>query len=88
VYERDVRADRVRWLNRCCECYDIDPCEGERHGERWRSLVHPEDRVVARREFDEHVAGRRERYEAEYRIQTLSGGWRWIRNRAYVIRSP
>jgi PAS domain S-box-containing protein len=88
VYEWDVRADRVRWLNRWCECYDIDPCEGERHGERWRALVHPEDRVAARREFDEHVAGRRERYEAEYRIQTLSGGWRWIRNRAYVIRSP
>jgi signal transduction histidine kinase len=88
VYEWDVRTDRVRWLNRWCECYNIDPCEGERHGERWRSMVHPEDRVSARREFDEHVAGRRERYEAEYRIQTLSGGWRWIRNRAYVIRSP
>jgi two-component system, NarL family, sensor histidine kinase UhpB len=48
----------------------------------------PEDRVSARREYDEHVAGRRERYEAQYRIQTLNGGWRWIRNRAYVIRSP
>jgi signal transduction histidine kinase len=87
AYEWDVLNDRVRWLNRWCEYNDIDPCDGERHGERWRALVHPEDRPLARREFDEHVAGRRERYEAEYRIRTLSGKWRWIRNRAYVVRS-
>ena len=87
AYEWDVTSDRVRWLNRWCEYYDIDPCVGERHGERWRALVHPEDRVQARREFDEHMAGRRERYETEYRIHTLSGGWRWIRNRAYVIHA-
>ena len=74
AYEWDVKTDRVRWLNRWCEHYDIDPCEGERHGERWRTLVHPEDRAQARREFDEHGAGRRERYEAEYRIGTRSGG--------------
>jgi len=87
AYEWDVQADRVRWLNGWCAHYDIDPCEGERHGERWRALVHPDDRVQARREFEEHLAGRRERYESEYRMLTRSGAWRWIRNRAYVIRS-
>jgi len=87
AYEWDVRADRVRWLNGWCAHYDIDACEGERHGERWRALVHPDDRVQARREFEEHLAGRRERYETEYRMQTRGGAWRWIRNRAYVIRS-
>lgn len=87
AYEWDFRTDRVRWLNHWCEFYDIDPCDGEQHGERWRALVHPEDRVQARREFDEHLAGRRERYEAEYRVLTRSGTWRWIRNRAHVVRS-
>ncbi len=88
AYEWDVQADRVRWLNGWCAHYDIDPCEGEHHGERWRALVHPDDRAQARRAFDEHLAGRSERYETEYRMQTRSGAWRWIRNRAYVIRSP
>jgi signal transduction histidine kinase len=87
AYEWDIQADRVRWLNDWCAYYDIDACEGERHGERWRALVHPDDRVQARREFEEHLAGRRERYETEYRIRTRGGAWRWIRNRAYVIRS-
>ncbi|HEY2678312.1 MAG TPA: PAS domain-containing protein [Steroidobacteraceae bacterium] len=87
AYEWDITNDRVRWLNRWCESHGIDPCDGERHGERWRALVHPEDRTWARREFDEHMAGRRERYEAEYRVRTATGDWLWIRNRAYIIRS-
>jgi PAS domain S-box-containing protein len=85
AYEWDITADRVRWLNDWCRQYDIDPCEGERHGVRWRERVHPDDRERARREYDEHVAGRRDRYETEYRILTLGGRWRWIRNRGYVV---
>jgi PAS domain S-box-containing protein len=87
AYEWDITNDRIRWMNHWCEYHGIDPCEGERHGRRWRELVHPEDRTWARREFDEHLAGRRERYEAEYRVRTSKGEWRWIRNRAYIIRS-
>ena len=87
LYEWNVTTDTVRWLNDWCRQYDIDPCEGERHGVRWRQRVHPGDRGRARREYDEHIAGRRDRYEAEYRICTLGGTWRWIRNRGYVVRS-
>jgi PAS domain S-box-containing protein len=86
LYEWDVSSDTVRWLNDWCSQYDIDPCEGVQHGVRWRERVHPDDRSRARVEYDEHVAGRRDRYEAEYRIRTLSGTWRWIRNRGYIVR--
>ena len=86
LYEWDVSSDTVRWLNDWCGQYDIDPCEGEQHGVRWRERVHPDDRARARVEYDEHVAGRRDRYEAEYRIRTRSGAWRWIRNRGYIVR--
>ncbi len=86
LYVWDVSSDTVRWLNDWCGRYDIDPCEGARHGVRWRERVHPDDRVRARHEYDEHIAGRRDRYETEYRIRTLSGAWRWIRNRGYVVR--
>jgi len=86
LYEWDLDRDSVRWLNDWCGHYDIDPCEGEQHGVRWRERVHPDDRARARHEYDEHIAGRRDRYESEYRIRTRSGAWRWIRNRGYVIR--
>jgi signal transduction histidine kinase len=87
AYEWDITKDRVRWLTRWCQHHGIDPCDGEHHGVRWRALVHPDDRTWARSEFDEHMAGRRQRYEAEYRVRTANGDWLWIRNRAYIIRS-
>jgi len=88
AYEWDVATDRVHWLNDWCKHYDVDPCEGADHGKRWRARVHPDDRARALKAFDAHIARRRDRYEAEYRIQTLAGTWRWIRNRAYSIRGP
>lgn len=86
AYEWDIARDRVRWLNDWCRRYGLDPCEGAHHGRRWRARVHPDDRAAARLEYAEHLAGNRDRYEAEYRIRTLAGSWRWIRNRGYVVR--
>ncbi|MBS0372977.1 MAG: PAS domain-containing protein [Proteobacteria bacterium] len=86
AYEWDLRRDRVRWLNDWCRRYGLDPCEGAHHGRRWRARVHPDDRIASRHEYAEHLAGNRDRYESEYRIRTLDGSWRWIRNRGYVVR--
>lgn len=88
AYEWDMSADRNRWLNNWCQHHDIDPCEGEQHGVRWRANVHPDDRAAARVEWDAHLAGERDRYESEYRMRTLGGVWRWVRNRAVVVRGP
>lgn len=87
LYEWELATDTVRWLSDWCRRYDIDPCEGAEHGKRWRERVHPEDRRQARHEYDEHLAGRRDRYEAEYRVLTRSGQWRWIRNRGLLVAS-
>jgi PAS domain-containing protein len=69
AYEWDLNADTVRWLNSWCQHHDIDPCDGPAHSVRWRARVHPEDRAAAMREFDAHLAGTRDRYECEYRVQ-------------------
>jgi signal transduction histidine kinase len=83
-YEWDLDHDRVRWLNGWCQHHRIDPCDGPEHSVRWRQRVHPEDRDAARAQLEAHLSGQREHYEAEYRVLTLAGDWRWIRNRAYL----
>ena len=88
AYEWDITTDRVRWLNDWCQHQDIDPCDGDNHAVRWRALVHPDDRAPALALFEAHLAGLRDRYESEYRVRTRGGEWRWIRNRAYVLRGP
>jgi diguanylate cyclase len=42
--------------------------------------LHPEDFEMAMTAMREHLAGRQAVYEAEYRIKTKGGQWRWYRD--------
>ena len=76
----DVAADEIHWWNDWCERFDIDPCVGKGHVRRWDARIHPED-LASQASYEELIAGRCELYEAEYRIRTLCGGWRWMLSR-------
>ncbi len=69
--------------------FDIDPCEGDGHVNRWDDNIHPVDLPAARARFTAHLEGRAEYYDAEYRIRTRAGQWRWIFERCRVVaRDP
>lgn len=84
LYELDCVSGATRWLNDWCERFDIDPCAGSEHVERWDANIHPEDLPAARARFSGHLAGCEEYYDAEYRIRTRAGAWRWIFERGRV----
>ncbi|HEU4385136.1 MAG TPA: PAS domain S-box protein [Anaeromyxobacteraceae bacterium] len=54
--------------------------------ERARRVVHPDDRPRLEALYQEHFAGRTQQVELEMRVATGSGGWRWVLNRAKVVR--
>jgi len=85
LYELDCKRGVTRWLNDWCTRFDIDPCAGDGHVDRWDSNIHPEDLTVARARFSGHLAGTEEYYDAEYRIRTRSGAWRWLFERGRVV---
>jgi PAS domain S-box-containing protein len=89
LYELDCTSGAARWLNDWCERHDFEPCAGADHVERWDAGVHPEDLPAARARFRGHLEGRLESYDAEYRIRTRGGAWRWIFERGRVTeREP
>ncbi len=51
----------------------------------WERLVHPGDLVAAMQELRAHMEGRSENYQAEFRMKTRDGAWRWIRARGKVV---
>ncbi len=51
----------------------------------WDSLVHPDDLPSAAEKLRAHMAGESESYQAEFRMRTKDGGWRWIRARGKVV---
>ncbi|MCY2959545.1 MAG: ATP-binding protein [Planctomycetota bacterium] len=54
----------------------------------WHDRVHADDLPHVRASFAEHVAGRTASYQAEYRVATSEGGWRWVLDRGRVIHAP
>lgn len=53
---------------------------------QWTDLIHPEDRATAARSLQDHLTGRAPFHEAEYRMRTKDGGYKWILDRAQIVR--
>jgi PAS domain S-box-containing protein len=85
LWEMNFTNGVTRWFNDWCDRHDIHACSGEDHVSRWDENLHPDEGPEATRRFYEHVAGKAEFYDAEYRIRTRSGTWRWIFERGRVV---
>ncbi|MDQ7830783.1 MAG: EAL domain-containing protein [Desulfovibrionaceae bacterium] len=53
--------------------------------ETWLSLLHPDDRDMARAREAEYLQGGMKGYESEYRLRARDGGWRWVLSRGKVV---
>ncbi|MDE2305295.1 MAG: PAS domain-containing protein [Gammaproteobacteria bacterium] len=80
----DALRDEIQWFGEWCDAVDIDPCLGPGHTARWAAQIHAEDGLPIA-QFRELLAGRLETYEAEYRLRTRAGAWRWVLTRARAI---
>jgi PAS domain S-box-containing protein len=79
-WDIDVATDEIHWWNDWCDRLDIDPGPARKYSKQWDALIHPDD-LVRIAGYDEVLAGRSEHYEAEFRIRTRSGAWRWLLSR-------
>jgi PAS domain S-box-containing protein len=85
LWEANFSTGKTRWFNDWCDRHDIDPCNRADPAVRWDEHVHPEDGAEAVRRFHEHVHGKSDYYDAEYRVRTRSGAWRWVFERGRVV---
>ncbi len=52
------------------------------------SLVHPDDKSRVQRALEDHLNGKTEYYECEFRFKHKSGAWVWFANNGKILRSP
>jgi len=52
----------------------------------WLDLIHPDDRQRAWQSVEDNVAGRTTAHDVEYRMRARDGSYRWIQDRALVVR--
>jgi len=53
--------------------------------EEWENRIHPDDKKAVFQILDEHLAGKRDSFEIEYRLKTKSGDYVWVLGRGKVI---
>jgi PAS domain S-box-containing protein len=85
LWELDFRSERTRWYSDWCDRLDLHSCEGEDHVARWDANIHADDVNSAATRFSDHVAGKADYYDAEYRIRDRKGRWRWLFERGRVV---
>jgi len=51
----------------------------------WKSRVHPDEWEYVRDRLDDHVEGRTDFWEAEYRIRNKEGPWVWLHDSGRVV---
>ncbi|TCS98054.1 PAS domain S-box-containing protein/diguanylate cyclase (GGDEF)-like protein [Tepidimonas ignava] len=85
LWDRDLTTDRLvvdqRWAAILGYALDEIPT---RDTQAWEQLVHPDDLPIAQRALQAHLRGDSEQYEAEFRMRSKRGGWRWILSRGRV----
>ena len=53
--------------------------------EEWRALIHKEDRESVLGKIEDYLAGTAQNYQAEFRMKTRQGRWRWILGRGKIV---
>src|SRR5262249_18859317 len=85
LWETNFINDTTRWFNDWCDRHDIDPCDDKDHVARWDANLHPDEGPEAWPRSFERVNGKAEYSDAECRIRTRSGAWRWVFERGRVV---
>ena len=85
LWDWNIRTNRVEFNDRWAEMLDYSPVELERSFATFERLLHPEDREYVVRAIEEHLADPARLFEVEFRLQTRTGGWRWILAKGKVV---
>ena len=79
IWDWDVEEDVVEYNDRWAEMLGM-ASEDAGYDMKFREEnAHPEDLPEVNEELERHVAGETDRFEAEYRMRTAEGDWKWIR---------
>ncbi|BBL81028.1 hypothetical protein RxyAA322_28820 [Rubrobacter xylanophilus] len=86
LWDWDLRRDRIYYSSRWKEMLGYREDEIGAGPEEWFRRVHPEDRKRLLQEVGDHLRGRREHLNVEYRIRHRDGSYRWMLTRGLAVR--
>ena len=85
-WDWNIATGEVRRNERWAEMLGYAPQEIASTINQWEGLVHPGDRAAVWESINDHLEGRTPVHEIEYRILSKDGRYRWVLERARVVR--
>ncbi len=89
VWDWDIASDHFFYDTRYCVMLGFALGELPNHSAGHFKLLHPDDRAEFEKENQDHLDGLIAHFQHEHRMQSKSGEWVWILDRAKVVsRAP
>jgi PAS domain S-box-containing protein len=85
VWDWDMTTDEVEFNEQWARMIGHSPDEIDPHIEEWERRVHPDDVGQVEDALEGHIAGETDLYDAEHRLRTADGDWKWIRTTGRVV---
>ena len=85
LWDWNLKTGLGVWGDRTTQMMGYEPNELDPHIRTWKRAVHPDDWEKVSEILNGHLSGRLPFYEAEYRMRSKSGEWKWIHARGKVV---
>lgn len=84
LWDWNLQTDEVFFSPQLARMLGYGPHEMKPTLDTWANNIHPDDAKRVRAVLQEHIAGVRERYVAEYRLRNRNGHYLWVHDRGRV----
>ncbi len=85
MWDWNIKTGEVVFNHIWAEMLGYELNEIEASVESWSKLLHPDDYEHTMASLQDHLEGKIVRYEAEHRLKTKTGEWKWILDRGQVV---
>lgn len=86
-WEWDYRTGKVQYNENRAKLLGFTPDELPDSYNGITSMIHPDDYQSAMSRLQRHLDGESPNYEAEFRLQTKTGEWRWFYDRGKIVET-
>ncbi|MDD3022976.1 MAG: PocR ligand-binding domain-containing protein, partial [Syntrophomonadaceae bacterium] len=84
-WEGDIETGQLYYSPRWAEIFGYLVEDSERSFQVFKKNLHPDDITATFKAIVQHLKGQTAKYEAEYRMLSKSGEWKWIMDRGQVV---
>lgn len=84
IWDWNIFTDELTYSLSLGEIMGFSNLEMPAHFDEWRKRIHPEDKRLLKADFVDHIAGKRDRLDCEYRIMCQDGIYRWFLSKGKI----